>query len=160
MIRAAVKALIALSFIGGAALYLCPEGGTKRILKLLLTAVLISAVIMPLQEMDYDQLTLQEARLNRAEAELLQNSRQREASLRKQLLQRNCENYIKTQGDAFGLRIRAVSVELRPGEDESWLPYSTYLEAEGDTQEMERLCHLIRDELGIPVERQVWSTDG
>ena len=42
--QSALRSLIAMSLIGGAALYICPKNGTRQVLKLLLTAILTAAV--------------------------------------------------------------------------------------------------------------------
>ena len=152
-----LRSLIAQAFIGGAAVYLCPHGGTKRVIKILNAAILSAMVITPLHSLDYDYLSLAEAKLSSAQVRILQDSSQRGSSLKEQLFRQNCENYIKARAEEQGVRISAVRVELKKSGEESWQPYSVQLEARGNPEAMERICLLIRDELGIPAERQVWS---
>ena len=51
---AELKPLIALSFLSGASLWLCPEGNAKRVTRVLCTALLVSAVAAPLRDFDFD----------------------------------------------------------------------------------------------------------
>ena len=155
----ALRSLAAFSLFGGAALYLCPEGGSKRVLKLIVTALLVTAVLEPLRAPDFDLLSAEEAKLSSLETKLLQDSERKQTTLKAQLLRQNCERYIVTQAQELGLRVERVEVELTDTGREGLRPESVTLEASGGTEELEALSRLIRDELGIPVERQVWITD-
>ena len=154
-----LRSLIALSLFGGAALYLCPEGGGKRVLKLLVTALLVTAVLEPLRAPDFDFLSAEEARLSSLEAKLLQDSKRKQTTLKAQLLRQNCERYIVTRAQGLGLRVEWAEVELTEEGAEGLRPESVTLKATGGAEELETLRELLRDELGIPVERQVWITD-
>ena len=155
--QTALRSLIAISLIGGAALYVCPKNGTRQVLKLLVTAILIAAVLTPLHELDYDTLGLEEARLFSAEAKILQDSRQRESSLKEQYFIQNCEGYIRSHAEALGLHVENIRLSaVRTGE-ESWEPFSVTMEISGSAEAGEELCRLICAELGIPAERQVWT---
>ena len=154
-----LRSLIALSLFGGAALYLCPEGGSKRVLKLLVTALLVAALLEPLRAPDFDLLSAEEARLASLETKLLQDSERKQNTLKELLLRQNCERFIITQAQGLGLRVERVEVELADAGAKGLQPGSVTLEASGGAEELETLSRLIRDELGIPVERQVWITD-
>ena len=157
--RTMLRSLIALSLFGGAALYLCPEGGGKRVLKLLVTALLTAAALSPFHAPDFDFLSAEEAKLSSLEAKLLQDSARKQDTLKQLLLRQNCERYIVTRAQALGLRVERAEVELTDTGAQGLRPVSVTLKASGGAEELETLCELIRDELGIPVERQVWITD-
>lgn len=155
----ALRTLIAMSLIGGAALHVCPKSGTKQVLKLLVTVILIAAVLTPLHELDYDRLGLEEARLGSAEERILQDSRQRERSLKEQFFIRNCENYVRVHAEELGLRVENIRLNVIRTGEESWEPLSVSLEVSGNPQAREQLCQRISTELGIPPERQVWTAN-
>ncbi len=156
----ALRTLVGLSFFSGAVLWVCPEGGARRALKLLCTAVLAAAVLAPIREIDYDFLSLEQARFSSAEAEITSRAAQTQESLKKLLLKENCESYIIDRGRELGLTIHTAAVELRQEEGGEWLPRSVDITADGDEIQREELCKLIADKLGIPAERQVWRTHG
>ena len=156
MMQNMLKSLISLSFISGAFLYLCPEGSTRRIVKILTTAILTAAILSPLCKIDYDLLALEQARMAGAEAEITHRAGQVQDSLKKQLLQENCENYIKNRGLELGLEIKNAAVELSRNENSQWLPASASIEAFGAKAEAEKLRRILSTELGIPEERQIW----
>ena len=152
----ALRTLVGLSFFSGAVLWVCPEGGARRTLRLLCTAALAAAVLAPIRELDYDMLSLEQARFSSAEAEITSRAAQTQESLTKMLLQDNCENYITDRGRELGLTIHTAAVELRLDADGEWLPWSADITADGDETQIQELCKLTADELGIPAERQVW----
>ena len=154
---APLRSLIAVSLIGGAALHICPPNGTKQILKLLITAILAAAVLTPLRELDYDLLGLEEAKLGSAEARIIQESRQRENSLKEQAFIHNCEGYIRSHAEELGIHAENIRLSVVRTGEESWEPYSVSVEVSGNTAAAEELCQLIHMELGIPSERQAWT---
>lgn len=156
----ALRTLVGLSFFSGTVLWLCPESGARRALKLLCTAVLAAAVLSPIREIDYDLLSLEQARFSSAEAEITSRAAQTQESLTKLLLMENCESYITDRGRELGLTMQAVAAELRQNEGGEWLPWSAEITAEGDEKQIQELCKLIANELGIPAERQVWRIHG
>ena len=157
MIQTALKTLIALSFFGGAVLFLCPSGGVRRVMGLLFAAILIAAAIAPLRGFDFDLLSLGEAKRGSAEAEILQNSAESERLLKKLLLQKNCEQWLEEQASRLGLEIDGASVTLCRDEWGNWLPYAASIRAKGSREAAGRLGGKLCDELGIPTERQVWT---
>ena len=124
---------------------------------LLFTAMLISSAIVPVCGFDYDILSIGEARLGSAEAEILHSGAESESLLKKLLLQKNCERWLEEQASEHGLNISSVRVELAQDEWGNWLPYAASVHADGRPEEAERLVGLLRDELGIPPERQEWT---
>ncbi|MBQ7692551.1 MAG: hypothetical protein IJT29_02960 [Oscillospiraceae bacterium] len=157
--REGLYALIGLAFFCGAALYLCPEGGARRVLALLCTAVLTASVLSSLGEFDYASLTRFEARFNSAEAEITQTGRERGERLRLLLLEERAERYLAEKADALGLTLLEARIEAVRTEDGELLPYAASLRVAGAEESAEALSILLRDELKIPVERQEWRVN-
>lgn len=155
--QSALRSLIAMSLIGGAALYICPKNGTRQVLKLLLTAILTAAVLTPLCELDYDTLGLEEAKLSSAETRILQDSKQRQSSLKEQYFIQNCERYIRSHAEELGLHVKNIRLSVVRKGEESWAPFSVSMMITGSTEGMEELFQLIQTDLGIPAERQDWT---
>ena len=154
------RTFVGLAVFAGAVLHICPEGGARRILRLLCTAILIAAVLSPLGTFDYDLLNLEEARFAVAEAELSNRSLETDDRMKKMLLQNNLENYIVSRGQELGLNIQSIEIELTRNGDGQWLPYAVEIEAAGPAEAAEELACLLYREIGIPKERQVWTLYG
>lgn len=154
--QGALKSLISLSLFAGAALYVCPEGGPRRMLRLLSAAMLTAAILAPLRELDYDLLSLEEARFQGAEAEITHRAARAQDGMKKLLMEENCVSYIKSRGQELGLRIESAELELRQDAEGDWLPYALTLRASGPETGAESLRRQIALELQIPTERQVW----
>lgn len=156
---AGLRSLVSLSFLSGLSLWLCPEGNAKRVMRILCTAVLISALVAPLGDFDLNAFLLDEEKLDSAQAEIINNSAQRVDLLRKLLFQKNCESYIEERGISLGLRdIRAVVI-LDLNADGALVPYKAIIDAVGSLDSAGQLRSLICDNLGIPAERQDWTLD-
>ena len=152
-----LKSLVAISLLSGAALWLCPEGSAKRVTRVLCTALLVAAVAEPLRDFDYDALSLAEAKVNSAQAEIINGGMERENLLRELVMTQNCEQYIVEKGNALGLRDLHATVELKTDENGAWLPWAATVSASGQPDSVRQLQLVIRDDLGIPTERQDWS---
>ena len=155
--QAVLRTLIALSVFGGALLFLCPAGGVRRVMGMLFTAVLVTAAVAPVHGFDYDLFSLGEAKFNSAEAEIMLSRAKSETLLKKLLLQKNSERWLEEQASKHGLKVSGVTVELAQDEWGNWLPYAASVRADGSPEEAERLVGQLRDELGIPPERQEWT---
>ena len=160
MMQGMIKILIGQSFFAGAVLYLCPEGSVRRVLKLLCTAILTATVLSPIRTLDYNMLSLEEARFTLAEAEICSRAEKASDSLKKMVLQDNCKEYIESRGLELGLDIQSTRIELKQNEGGQWLPYSAKIEAAGADTAAEELARLLSRELGIATERQVWTLYG
>ena len=157
--REGLYALIGLAFFCGAALYLCPEGGPRRVLALLCTAVLTASVVSRLGEFDYGSLTRLEARFGSAEAEILQSGRERGDRLRLLLFEERVERYLAEKAEALGLALLEARIEAVQTEEGELRPYAASLRVAGAEESAEALSILLRDELKIPVERQAWRVN-
>ena len=154
------RTFVGLAVFAGAVLYICPEGGPRRILRLLCTAILTAAVLSPMRTFDYDILSLEEARFALAEAELSNRSLETDDRMKKMLLQYNFEHYIVSRGQELGLEIQSIEIELTKNGDGQWLPCAAEIEAAGSAEGAEELASLLYREIGIPQERQVWTLYG
>ena len=154
------KTLVGLSFCAGAVLYLCPEGSVRRVLKLLCTAILTAAVLSPLRSLDYDLLSLEEARFTVAETEISNRAGLTGDRMKKLMMQDNCTDYVLMRGEELGLNINETVIELRQDENGQWLPYAAEIDAVGLSAAAEELSRLLNSELGIPAERQVLTLHG
>jgi len=90
------RTFVGLSVFAGAVLYICPEGGARRILRLLSAAILTAIVLSTMGTFDYDLLNLEEARFAAAAAEL---------SNRKELFELFRDAKINLSFLGFGLEI-------------------------------------------------------
>ena len=155
----ALRNVISLSFIGSAVLFFCPEGGVKRVLRVLCTAMLAAEIIAPIRVIDYNVFSAVEARFSSAEAELLQNAGRSERTLKRVFFEQNCEEYVKGKAGQLGLKVLELTFEFQENGEDSWQPVAITVHAAGAGESAELLSRLIRDDLGVPIERQVWILD-
>ena len=152
-----IRQLCAMSLLCGAALTMTPEGGVKRVTQVLCTAVLVITVLSPLKALDIDDLALAGARLHEAERELFGRGEAAEERLNRLVIEREYEAYIMDKAESLGLELSELSIRVQWSLEGYWAPYGAELRAEGDRALIEELGRILRDDLGIPYERQQWN---
>ena len=160
MIQESIRQLCAVSLLCGAALSLTPDGGVKKVTQMLCTAVLTLAVLSPLRELDFDVYALETAKLREAEAGITANAEKIEDRLNRIVIERQCEEYIMDKAGELGLDGIDVKVQAQWSLEGLWVPYSAQIIAGADEKAASELAGIIRDDLGIPTERQQWCGEG
>jgi len=131
---------------------LCPEGGAKKVLRFAGGLLLVLSLLRPAA-----QLRLPETSGGglRAETERLERTfTARNKAVFAARIAEGTRAYIEDKAAELGLRVRAeVRTETTGGLP---LPESVTLHGE----ESEALSTLIEAQLGIPKEKQRWTTDG
>ena len=125
-------------------------------MKLLCTAVLTIAILTPLKDLDLDSYALESARIKELEDELLSSSHEAEDKLNRIYIQQEYNEYIKNKAAQLGIENPEISVLAQWNLEGLWVPYSVQIYADCDKSKADELGRIIRDELGIPFERQLW----
>lgn len=157
--NSAVLPLCVISMLCGAMLTIAPEGGVRRVTVILCTAVLISAIIRPLTEMDMDSYAPDNAELKSLEESLLEDSKKASDKLNRLYIQQEYDEYIENKAQSIGISDADVSVIVQWNPEGVWVPYSVELRISCDPAKKDTLSGMIRDELGIPYERQLWYSE-
>ena len=160
MIYTGIRQLCAMSLLCGAALTLTPQGGAKRVTEILCTAVLVLTVLSPLKELDLDAYALSVAKYRETEAELFHKGEEAGERLNRLVIEREYESYIMDKAKNLGLTITEVQIEVEWSLDGLWIPYGAEVHVQGDSTTKDDLGRILRDDLGIPFERQQWYEDG
>lgn len=155
-----MRELIALSVLCGAALYLCPEGGVKRVLSVLSAALLSMSVLGQLRGFDYDMLAVENARLHEAEQTIAANGEDAARRMNRLLIEREYASWLEQQASALGLAQFEAEIAVEWSLEGFWVPYAAALYGTPTQAQKETLTQMLRDELGIPEERQQWFDNG
>lgn len=149
-----------MSLLCGAALTMTPEGGVKRVTELLVTAVLVLTLISPFRELDFETYADITARRHEAEAELFSRAGEAEDRLNRLVIQREYASYIMDKAKNLGMELQTMEVEVQWSLDGYWAPYGSRISTQSGAKQREELGRILRDDLGIPYERQQWDGDG
>lgn len=154
-----IMRLSALSILCGTVMTVMPAGGCRKICNLLCTAAFISCLLSPLIEFDFEQYALESARLHETEAAFSQKAADTEDKLLRSVIERKYSEYILDKAMTLGISGLAVKLELRWDASGIWVPHSADFTGNWSLEQKTKLKTLIRDELGIPEERQHWNID-
>jgi len=152
-----VLQLCVLSIVCGFMMYLLPEGGCKTIGRVLCTSVLIICILEPVIEFDFESYALQSALLHETEAAFSANAKERRDNLNKTVIEQEYREYILDKANESGISEFDVKICSRWDEHEIWVPYSAEIGGSFSIEQKKELEAIIRDELGIPEERQIWK---
>ena len=155
-----IRQLCAMSLLCGAALTMAPEGGVKRVTEILCTAILVLTILSPLIELDYDDYALTSARRHEAETELFDRAENTGQRLNRIVIEQEYESYIMDKASDLGLNVSGVDIQVEWSLDGLWVPHGATISADGDKAVKEELGRILRDDLGIPYERQQWNSNG
>lgn len=149
--------LSALSVLCGAILTLSPEGGYKHIIRILCSAVLINSILTPVIGFDFESFALESAKLHQVEASFAEDVSESKSRLNRLVIHQQYREYILDKALSLGMNDIEVEVFTQWHDDGLWVPYSLDILGRWDYSQKQQLQTLIRDELGIPEERQHWT---
>ena len=155
--RDTLREFVLLAFVCGAANHLCPDGSVKRVLSLLCTGILLCAIVKPIRAFDANVFTEREAEFQSVQAAILQNARTGETLLSRYAMEERCKRYIEQKAASLGFEAEA-KITLQPNGDDTWIPYEAVIRTRAPDEAAAGLGGILREDLGIPDERQVWVT--
>ena len=153
-----VRALCILSVFCGAALSLCPEGGGKRVLRVLETAVLLAVILRGLGQLDLSPYTAELAKLHEKELELSGRAEALESRLDSLVIEEEYRAYFEKRAETCGVGPIEVHIRARWNKDGLWVPDSASIRLSTDRGK-EELSRILTGDLGIPAEKQEWIID-
>ena len=103
MISDAILQLCTVSIICGLVLTISPSGTCKTAMQILCTAILISAILEPIADIDFESYSSQRIKAKELEEAFLQNASEAEENLSKIVIQQECREYILDKACSLGI---------------------------------------------------------
>ena len=154
-LRSWLMGVISVSVLCAAADSLMPDGGVKKVGKLVCALAVLFVILQPLatlRGMDLTELLTQYAGTIREEESSLQEQAQ---YTQKAVIEEHCAAYISDKAAQFGAVCR-VEVECEFSDDGLYLPRSARLWGDFSDVVQSRLTQFLQQELGIPTEKQTY----
>ena len=149
--------LCSVSVVSGAILSLMPEGGSKKVFRILCTAALISCIVQPFLGFDFQAYAAESAKLHEMESAFIQNAAQAKDNLSRKVIHQQYREYILDKACELGLDELEAEIHTQWSEEGLWVPFSIQISGNWDEAQKLTLKKIISDELGIPDERQQWT---
>ncbi len=156
--RECVRELCIISIVCGAVLSLCPEGGVKRILRILQTIVLLAVIFDCAGKLDLAPYSLELARSRERENTLLRDSGEMSDRLNRLVIEREYASYVEQRAEAAGVTASEIRIRARWSKEGLWIPDSSSIHLLKES-EKEVLAQILLAELGILREQQEWIVD-
>jgi hypothetical protein len=159
LLREWIMGLAGAAVVTGLALSLTPKGRVRSVMRLVCGAVMIIALIKPVIEFDFDAYSIGLARYRADMEHITASARETSDRLQRTIIEEECSAYILDKAHILGLDCTKAEVTVKWGDEGYWYPYEAHLQINGPQEQLNRLAGLIEAELGIPRERQHWSSD-
>ena len=149
-----ILGLTAAAMLAACAGTLCGKGGAAGVLRFAGGLLLLTALLGPLQGMDWGEYALALSEARALSEELSGELEEKNRDLERLYIERECSAYILGEARKLGLD---GSGEVRARwMDSTFLPWEVRLSL-GESPERKTLSGRIEAELGIPEERQYWQ---
>lgn len=150
--------IIGAALISSAALSIAPEGGAKRALKLACGLLSAAALLSLALSFDYGAFSLEMEKMRSGFYEGRASGMEKAEKETRFIIESRLSEYILDKAEELGIKGVKASVLCEWSEEGLWYPVSVRLECGSSGKASERLEGYIESELGIPKERQIWST--
>lgn len=157
--REALHGFCVLAVFCGAALRLTPEGSVKRVMSVLVSAVLLLQIFSGLGLRDAAKIAEEIGRFREAEQRYQLDSEQVRQRLDRLVIEEELKTYIQNKAGQRGLTITDVEPELHWQTDGYWLPRALTIRGSGSETAASVLLRELGAELGIEQERLRWIAD-
>ena len=152
-----LREMCMLSVLAGVLMAITPDGAVRRVSEICSCAMLTAVLLSAIGETDFDQYALDNAKLFAAEKELNAGAEKAQRELNRLVIERQYRTYICDKAKAFGIENIDLLLEVRWDMEGLWVPWSVEVHTQAGETETDALKKVIRDELGIPFERQSWN---
>ena len=152
-----LREMCMLSVLAGVLMAITPDGAVRRVSEICACAMLTAVLLSALGETDFDKYALDSAKLFASERELSKGAEKAQRELNRLVIEREYRTYICDKAKAFGIEDIDILLEVRWDMDGIWVPWSVEVHTQAGETETDALKKVIRDELGIPFERQSWN---
>lgn len=154
-----VRAIAGAALICAAATALTPKGKVKNVLKLICGIVLITAMINPIIKQDFPSMSLDMAKYRKDADEIIGSVEEKKNNLSRTIIENELEAYILDKAQSLNTELASVDVMAKWGDEGCWYPYEVYITANIPQREQNLISNSIQAELGVPNERQYWSSN-
>lgn len=152
-----MRELCVFSIFSAVASAIVPEGGAKRVMGIVISAVMLCITLESVTAIDFDSYRLMAAKYRETGMSLTAEAENVSDRLNRLVIERECEEYIYDRAAKFGTELSSVRVTASWHPDGLWLPSA--LEIGSAEARNDRLCSAIEAELGIPTSEQVWKNE-
>ena len=154
-----VRAIAGAALICAAATALTPKGKVKNVLKLICGIVLITAMINPIIRQDFPSMSIDMSKYRKDADEIIGSVEEKQNNLSRTIIENELEAYILDKAQSLNTELTSVEVSAKLGDEGFWYPYEVCITANIPQREQSLISNSIEAELGVPNERQYWSSN-
>jgi len=158
LVRSWVIGLTGMSLITAVVLTLTPKGKVRRVVTLVCGLGMIIVLIGPILDFDYDSFALYTSDSSVDLESFGTNLEEANEKLTRSIIQERTAAYILDKAESIGVSDAQFTVNTRMDEEGTWYPWEVTAEGTFTQSQKLELVSYMTGEIGIPEERQYWST--
>lgn len=159
LIRSWVLGITGMSLVTSAVMTLTPKGRVRRTVSLVCGLGMIVVLISPIMDFDYNSFSRFMTDYNFTSGGLQKNLDEENERLTRLIIQEETSAYILDKAKSAGAQGIEITVETKLDEDGAWYPWEVTVRGKFTGEQRSKIESTIEGDLGVPAERQYWSTD-
>lgn len=158
ILRSFIMQIVGAAMISTAALGITPDGRVKKVVELVCGFMMAAVFLNTVLDFDYIYFAQNLTRYRMDGEALAGNISEENDRLLRLIIEEESQAYILDKGADIGIENFDVKISAEWSEDGYWYPAHAEIASDADTAAKERLMRIMESELGIPPEKQSWST--
>ena len=159
IIRSWVIGIAGMSLITSVAMAITPTGRMRRTVSLVCGLGMIVVLIRPVMDFDYDSFARYMTDYSFGTDIIEKNLDGENERLTRLIIQEETSAYILDKAKSAGVQNAKISVDTKMDEDGVWYPWEVTIDGDFTSEQRTGIVGAIEGELGVPAERQYWSSD-
>ena len=152
-----IKDVCVFGVLSAVALTMAPDKGTKNIMNIMCSLIVLLILIQPLSGFDFGTYASSIAEFNEISEELIANGEDMNSRLNRVVIEKEYETYIMDKASKLDITLDGVSVELRWDTKGYWVPSKVIYKSVNRTENVRKLIDIVEAEFGIAESEQHWE---
>jgi len=158
LMRSWVIGITGMSLITSVTMAIVPKGRVRKTVSLICGMAMIVVLVSPVLDFDYDIFAQYVSGYSYDTDVQEKNLDEENERLTRRIIQEEVDAYILDKAQSIGCADVTVSTQTKMDEDGAWYPWEVTVEGEFTSEQQLQLQNTIEGDIGIPPERQYWST--
>lgn len=159
LMRSWVIGVVAMSLITSVVMTIVPKGRVRRVASMVCGMAMIVVLVSPAMKFDYDTFAQYVGKYTYEAQAQEKDMDEVSERLTRNIIQQEASAYILDKAESIGAMDVTVSTQTKMDGDGAWYPWEVTVEGNLTSEQQLRLQNTIEGDLGVPPDRQYWSTN-
>lgn len=158
LMRSWVIGITGMSLITSVVMAVVPKGRVRKTVSLICGMAMIVVLVSPVLDFDYDTFAQYISGYSYDTDVQEKNLDEENERLTRRIIQEEVNAYILDKAQSVGAVDVMVLAQTKMDEDGAWYPWEVTVEGKFTSEQQQEVQNTIEGDIGIPPDRQYWST--